>query len=362
MANAFTPLALVNQAFRNLGELPIVSFTDATNPRSLLASQFYITVRDDLLTDHFWNFATKRVVLLPYSEPSATLTPGAVTGTAVTFTASASGVFGLNAVGKRLVGDGVPGDATITALVATTPAATLTPAAGALIPGQTGVLFVASAAVFSGLGTEVGRLIENLGGAGVARVTANSSTNQVTATIVTAWDSLTPMGSTGWRLVRTDMVTADITQDFASVAALAAGDWRLWNAPPTWGFTYEMDLPTDYLRMQRADESRLYQREGDVILTDEPSLPITYSSQVTDVTRYAPAFVSCFVAKLTAEFAGQITDLTPKRDLWLRLAEARLRRAKKDDGQEGSAPQVTASDLIQARRGGFPGWPKRRFP
>ena len=361
MANLLTPLAIVNQAFRNLGELPITSFTDVTNPRSLLAAQFYITVRDDLLTDHFWNVATKRVVLLPYTEPAGTLTPGATSGSGVTFTTSLTGVFGLNAVGKRLAGDGVAGDATLVGLVSSTPAATLTPAAGAVIPGQTGVVFTASAAVFSGVGTEVGRLLENLTGPGVARITANSTTTAVTATILTAWDTATPMGSSGWRMVRTDQVTADITQAFASTAAIAAGSWRLWNATPEWGFTYEMDLPTDYLRMQRVDESRLYQREGDVILTDEPSLPITYTAQITDVTRYAPAFVSALVAQLTAEFAGQITDLTPKRDLWLKLAAARLRRAKKDDGQEGSAPQVTASDLIQARRGGFPGWPRRWF-
>jgi hypothetical protein len=358
MANLLTPLQIVNQAFRNLGELPITSFTDVTNPRSLLAAQFYVTIRDLLLNEHFWNFATKRVILLPYSEPAATLSLGAVSGTGIAASTSITGVFGLDAVGKRLVGDGIAGDATITGLVSTSPAAALTPAAGALIPGQTGVVFTASVAVLAA--GNVGKLIENLSGTGVARVTGFTDTTHITATILTAWDSLTAMASGGWRLVSTDQVTVDIASTFGSTT-LTSGQWRLYHATPTWGFHFAMAVPDDYLRVQRIDESRLYQREGDYFLTNDESLPLTYTAQVTDVTRFSPSFVQAFVAALSSEFAGQIADLTPKRDLWIKLAELRLRKAKKDDGQEGSAPQLEASDLIAARRGGFPRmWPRWR--
>lgn len=358
MGNLLTPLAIVNQAFRNLGEKPIVSFTDTTNPRSLLANEFYVTVRDDLLADHFWNFATKRVVLLPYSEPAGTLTPGAVSGLGVTFTASITGVFGLDAVGKRLVGDGVSGDATIAGLVSSTPAATLTPAAGALVPGQAGVVFTAGAAIL-GAG-DVGKIIENLGGLGAALITAFTDTTHVVATILEAWDALTAMASAAWRLVRTDQVTADISSPFASTAAIPAGSWRLYHQAPAWGFNFAMAVPSDCLRIQRVDESRIYQREGDYLVTDEQSLPVTYTAQITDVTRYPQSFVRAFTSELSATFCGQIADLTPKLDKWLKIAELHKKKAKKDDGQEGSAPQVTASDLVQARRGGLPGFPKRR--
>lgn len=360
MANSLTPLDLVNQALRNLGEKPITSFTDTTNPRSLLAAQFYVTERDDFLEETFWNTATKRVVLLPYSEPAGTLTPGAVTGTGITFTTSITGVFGLDAVGKRLVGDGVAGDATIAGLVSTTPAATLTPAAGALIPGQTGVIFTASAGVLAA--GDVGKIIDNLAGLGSARITAFTDVTHVVATILEALENTTAMASAAWRLVRTDQITADITQDFAGVGAIAAGSWRLYNQAPTWGFTFAMALPDDYLRIQRTDESRIYQREGDYVLTDEESLPITYCARITDVTRWPLAMVRAFVAKLTAVFAEQVTGQLQKKDAWLKIYDMRLKTAKKNDGQEGSAPQVTASDLIAARRGGHPGWPRRRFP
>lgn len=358
MANVLTPLAIVNQAYRQLGEKPITSFTDTTNPRSMLAAEFYPTVRDDLLTDHFWNFNTKRVVLVPYSEPAGTLTPSAVSGTGVTFTTSITGVFGLEAVGQRLVGDGVAGEATITALVTTTPAATLTPATGALTPGTTGVVFTASAAVLAA--GDVGKLIDNLGGAGLASITAFSDTTHVSATILTAWDTTTAMASAAWRLVRTDQVLATITSNFASTAAIAAGAWRLYNQAPAWGYANAISVPTDCLRIQRTEDSAEYQREGAYLLTDELSLSLLYCWQNTDVTTYSTGFVAALVARLAAEFAGQITDLTPKAESWIKRAELRLRKAKKDDGQEGSAPLVQASDLIVARRGGWRGWPYRR--
>jgi hypothetical protein len=360
MANIHTPLDLVNQAFRNLGEKPITSFTDLTNPRSLLAAQFYVTVRDDMQESHFWNFNTKRVVLLPYSEPAGTLTPGATTGTGITFTTSITGVFGLDAVGKRLVGDGVAGEATIAGLVITTPAATLTPATGALIPGQTGVIFTASAAVLAA--GNVGKIIDNLGGPGAARITAFTDTTHVVATILEAWEVVTAMASGAWRLVATDTVTADITSAFSGIGAIAAGSWRLYNQAPSWGFTFSMALPSDYLRIQRVEDSRIYQREGDYVVTDELSLPLTYCALITDVTKWPQAFVRAFSSQLTATFAEQVTGQLQKKDYWVKLADAHLRKAMKNDGQEGSSPQVTASDLVQARRGGHPGWPRRRFP
>jgi hypothetical protein len=358
MRNRLTPLQIVNAAFRDLGELPITSLTDTTNPRSLIAATYYVPDRDDMLTDHFWNFATRRQVLLPYSEPSGTLTPGATTGTGITFTTSTADVFDLEAPGKRLVGDGVAGEATIAANVVTTPGATLTPAAGALIPGQTGVVFTASAAVFGA--SDVGNLIDEVAGLGLARVTAFSDTTHVSATILTAWESVTAMASGGWQLVSGHQVTANITSAFASGSAIASGSWRLYNATPAWGYTYAMTVPSDCLRIQRTDESRLYVREGDYLLTDELTLSVTLCWLNTDVTTYSTGFVQAFIARLAADFAGSIADLTPKRESRLKIYEVRLKKAKKDDGQEGSAPQVTASDLVAARFGGAPGFPKRR--
>src|SRR4030095_659172 len=54
---------LCNQAFRALGELPIVLPFDGTIPRCWLVSQFYDQVQDALMAEHFWAFATVRTTL-----------------------------------------------------------------------------------------------------------------------------------------------------------------------------------------------------------------------------------------------------------------------------------------------------------
>jgi hypothetical protein len=48
---------LCNQALRALGEKPIALPYDETNPRWLLAQEFYDQVQDEALTQHHWNFA-----------------------------------------------------------------------------------------------------------------------------------------------------------------------------------------------------------------------------------------------------------------------------------------------------------------
>lgn len=353
MTNRYTPLDLVNQALRNLGEQPITTFPDTTNPRASLAAQFYQQARDGLFVDHFWNFATQRVTLTAFALPATTLTPDAVTGTGILFTAGASAVFGLDAVGSRLEGVTDPGRATISALVESAPAVALTPAAAAGTPDATGVTFTAAGAAF--VAGDVGALLERTDAPGLARITGVGGPTQAFGTIVTGFFPVAAIAAGAWRLVATDRVTADITTDFAAVTPLAAGAWRLAEAAPAWGFAYRFRLPEDYHSMQRTRESVEYQREGDFFLADEATLSLTYTARQDDVTRWPAFFVEAFVARLTATFCEQTTGQLPKLQWWRQLAEATLKRAKLHDGQEGSAPRVTASDLIRARRGGWRG-------
>jgi hypothetical protein len=351
--NTFTALSLVNQALRNLGEQALTTWPDPTNPRALLASEFYLQVRDTLLGEHYWNFATVRTTLRPEATPAATLTPAATTGAGILFTASTSGIFPLDAVGQRLAGVGVPGVATISALVASTPAAALTPGPGAAQPGTLAVPFTAAASVFTA--ADVGAFLERLDGAGLATITAVGSPTQVFGTIREGFEPLETLPVGQWRLVATNRVLADITAAFSG-AVIPAGAWTLSTAAPAWGFAYRFPVPDDYLAMQRTQDAIRYQREGDYFLSDEPTLPLTYTSTAPDVTRWPTFFVHAFVAALTAAFAEQTTGQQAKHQLWLQLAEGRLKRAKMHDGQEGSAPQIQTPVLIRARHGAWGGW------
>jgi hypothetical protein len=124
---------------------------------------------------------------------------------------------------------------------------------------------------------------------------------------------------------------------------------------PAWGWTRAFALPGDYVAVQRVETAVAYQREGQYFLSDEPTLSLTYTRRLTDVTLWPAIFKSAFVAALAAAFAEQITGQQGKLQLWLQLAEARLRRAKTLDGQEGTPPRVQALELIIARHGGWRG-------
>lgn len=352
MANTLTQLNLCNQALRLLGDSPTTTLVGSASGKVNSWVEHYATTLDELLETHFWNWATVRSTLFAYAQPAGTLTPAAVSGTGVTFTTSITGVFFLDAVGKRLVGAGVPGDATIVGLVTSSPAVTLTPAAGALLPGQAAVTFTAGGAAFSG--ADVGKLIENLGGVGVARITSVTDALHVVATIVSAWDSLTAMASGGWRLVRTDQVTADITQNFLSTTPLAAGSWRLYNEAPGWGFSWKLTLPTDMVRLQRIRHATIYQIEGAYLLSKQESLNVLYTQRVTDITRWPAHFVTALVYTMVAKLAEPVTGQRTKQVDWGQLAAQKLARARLIDGMQGSAAIVRASDLEQARRGGGP--------
>lgn len=197
--------------------------------------------------------------------------------------------------------------------------------------------------------SDVGQILENLSGNGAAVITAQGGTT-ATATILEAFDSLTAIASASWRVVRTDLVTALISEDFAGLGAIASGDWDLGNATPDYDFTHALALPTDVLRIQRVEASKTHQIEGDYLLAYEATINLLYTRRVTDVTRFPPDFVQCLVAHLAAMVAEPITGQADKAQLMERKYEWLLKRAKKNDGQEGTPPRLSSNALALARR------------
>jgi hypothetical protein len=55
-------VAIVNAALAKLGQRPILSLTDNT-PSGRLAGGTYADIRDEMLREHPWNFATRRTTL-----------------------------------------------------------------------------------------------------------------------------------------------------------------------------------------------------------------------------------------------------------------------------------------------------------
>lgn len=114
MAFETEKLVIANGALLRLGAAKIAAFDENTDSaRACL--QWIDPVRREALRAHPWNFALKRKKLNGF--PQATLTPAAVSGTNITFTASAP-VFVADDVDYIIAGS--PGTARITAFDDTT--------------------------------------------------------------------------------------------------------------------------------------------------------------------------------------------------------------------------------------------------
>lgn len=357
-----THLSVINQALRLLGDHPIEDTTwPETTPteRGDKVLEVFDTVLDDTLIEHPWNFAIVRATLRSYVTPAATLTPSAVSGDGIAFTASVPGIFyalgttaGASDVGKLLIQVGGPGRATIVANTASTPAATLAPSA---LTG-TGINFTSSPGIFSA--ADVGKILRDDTGDGIATITAFTSTSIVVATINTAFAALTAIPSGSWSLVRTDHVTADITTAFLNLTAIAAEGWILENPPPDWGYTHSLTVPTDLLRIWRAGDDEheagsSYQREGDYIVSDESDLSCRYIARVTDPAKWPPYFSRALTYHLAAVLSDDITGKGDRIGKYWDIYQAMMKRARGKDGMEGT-PETgyRNDDLVTVRYGG----------
>jgi hypothetical protein len=140
-----------------------------------------------------------------------------------------------------------------------------------------------------------------------------------------------------------------------SLAALAAA--------PAWGFTYQFQLPVDYLRLVQVGETYYVSNMTDyrsmpewpfqvesspdgtkVIVTDYTApLKIRYCKRVTDTQQFDALFVEALASRLAYECCEAITQSTSKREAaWADYKQA-LREAKLVDAIE-NPPEPLADD------------------
>lgn len=259
---------IVNMALVKMGVERIGSLSDA-NDRARTMNLLYENVRDSTLIVHPWNFATRRYHLVPSNLPDATLDPGT----------------GFDTVGES-------------------------------------VTFIAGAAVFAA--TDVGKRLKNLasGGAGEAIITEYTDTDEVVATITTA---------------------------FSSGSAIASGDWSLC---PAFGYDNTFTLPTDTLRIWRLyPKETEYQVEQGVLMANADALQLRIIHRITDTAQYPPHFVRALVAHLVSETAETFLGQMGKHRSFVELYRLALAEARSLDTAEGTHENFDAEDLVSARRG-----------
>lgn len=120
---------------------------------------------------------------------------------------------------------------------------------------------------------------------------------------------------------------------------------------PDFGYDYEYDLPSDWLRTLEPDSLDTdFVQEDSKLLTDEDSLNFLYIYRNTDESSWDSQFASSLGWKLAAEVAFALTGSLALAQGCMQAYEASLKQASSTDSTEGNPPDVEIIDWTDARR------------
>lgn len=137
-------------------------------------------------------------------------------------------------------------------------------------------------------------------------------------------------------------------EDATSYAAyVSGGTARKALAPlkPDFGYKARYSIPSDCLRVltfaQEGSEGAAWEAVGAEIFTDEgPTVPVRYTSLLTDPARYSPKLFSALAARLAHELAPKITDSVSREQRAEERWQESLAAAKRVDSQQPGASQI----------------------
>lgn len=134
---------------------------------------------------------------------------------------------------------------------------------------------------------------------------------------------------------------------------------------PSWGFSYEYQLPADCLRIlqvndiypgvdlsdYRGSDSAEWRVEGRKILTNiSAPLKIRYISRVEDTGQWDAAFTEAFACRLAAEVVERLTQSNAKKDTaWSEYKQA-ISMAVRADAIESAPEPLPDSEWILGRQ------------
>jgi hypothetical protein len=132
---------------------------------------------------------------------------------------------------------------------------------------------------------------------------------------------------------------------------------------PAFGWDYQYQLPTDFIRLIEFNGLDAWQTEdayqlgsgpegGTVLLSDDETASIVYIKRVTDANLFDPLFADAFALKLASRIANKLTKDESVKDRLVRQAEFALAKAKQTDANETRPRRLNQwedSDLAMAR-------------
>ena len=130
------------------------------------------------------------------------------------------------------------------------------------------------------------------------------------------------------------------------------------NTPVADHWTNEFTIPTDVLRVLEtnqtydADWELGYNASGNKVLwTNDDSVEIKYIKDITNTTRFDPAFDQTLAMRLAAQVAYSLTQSQSVQQNMYRLYLQSIKDARFYDAQEHSFEEVLADEFTESIRG-----------
>lgn len=119
---------------------------------------------------------------------------------------------------------------------------------------------------------------------------------------------------------------------------------------PSYEFDYTHTLPADCLRVWNTEYAEdFYQVEGRTLLTDYETIKIKYVSQVTDPTKFTPAFAEALALKLAADTCFALVQSNSLKQTFDEEIRRYIPSARSADAQENPAYDLEQDIFLNAR-------------
>jgi hypothetical protein len=124
------------------------------------------------------------------------------------------------------------------------------------------------------------------------------------------------------------------------------------------GYDHKYQLPNDCLKVRKVSTDGNfsgvnavdYKIEGRVLLTDEDTIYIKYTKQVTDTSQWTPLFIKAFMCQLSSLLAEPLGAMsTADRQLILNEFEAYITEARGVDFEEDNSEAEEYYSMLSCR-------------
>ena len=127
---------------------------------------------------------------------------------------------------------------------------------------------------------------------------------------------------------------------------------------PDWGYSNQFTIPAEVLRVLQVTDDPLYvnggstfdwRREENKILCDVDKVYLKAVIQVTDASRFPPAFSQALAARIARDLAGALTQSKGIQELMESKYQRALDTALATDGSQGKSDVIRSNILTRVR-------------